>query len=69
MGYCEEVLIKDLRVENVVKFIQFAERYDASEFRQSCLVFAAKNYEEVFKLPEIKELDNESLLEIVKLKK
>jgi len=67
-SYCEEVLVKDIQVENVVKYIKFAEQYDANELRKACLVFVSENPDKVFKSQNIKELDNETLLELYKMK-
>jgi len=68
MSYCEEVLVKDIQVENVVKYIKFAEQYDANQFRKACLDFVSENVDEIFKSQNIKELDSETLLELYKMK-
>jgi len=63
---CEEVLSSDLKVENVIQKIQFATTYEAHNMRKACLSFIKKNLDEVFKTQNIKELDNETLLELHK---
>jgi len=65
---CEEFLIKDIRVGNVIKMIHFAKTYEASKLRKASLVFIAKNVDEVFRTQNIHELDNETLLELYKIK-
>ena len=65
---CEELMTKDIRVQNVFKKIHFAEIYEASRLRKACLLFIVFNIEEVFMTQNIYELNRETLLELYRIK-
>ena len=65
---CQRVLIQELKVDNVLTNIQFAEKYDAQKLRKACLHFIVNNLHEVFITQDIKILDKRTLLEIYELK-
>ncbi len=65
---CERFLIKEIKTENVIKHIQFAEKYDAQLLRKACLIFVVQNIDNVFRTQNFRDLETETLLEIYKLK-
>jgi len=64
---CQKKLLKKITAENVINYVLFAEKYGAEKLRKACIFFIARNYEQVFKSPNLKELDGEILIEIIKL--
>ena len=65
---CEELMTRDIRVQNVFQKIHFAETYEMSRLRKACLMFIAFNIEEVFMTQNIYELDRETLVELYRIK-
>ncbi len=65
---CEKYLMREASIENVIKRIQFAERYEAPQLRQACITLIVQNIEQFFQTQDIKELDNKTILELFRFK-
>ena len=63
---CEKVFIKDIKLENVIKSAQLAEKYEAENLRKACLGFICENFEEIFRTQNFKELDVEIFIDLYK---
>jgi len=63
---CEKIFIKDIKLENIIKTAQLAEKYEAEKLRKTCLVFIDENFEEVFRTQNFKELDVEIFIDLYK---
>ena len=63
---CEKVFINDIKLENIIKTVQLAEKYEAEMLRKACLVFMDENFEEVFRTQNFKELDVEIFIDLYK---
>ena len=61
---CEKILMKTTAVENVMSRVLLAEQYEAQKLRNACLFFITNNLKEVFRLQNLKDLENETLLDI-----
>ena len=65
---CEKVLVRNIILDNVINNILLAEKYEVETLRKACLAFAAENLNEVLRTQNYKELDPETLVEIVDFK-
>jgi len=59
--------MKEISIENVIKNIQFAERYEASKLRKACIAFIVRNMDKSLQAQNTKELDNQTIHEIQKI--
>ena len=66
---CEDILMKDIRVENVLHLVQLSEKYEARELRKACLDFIVQNLKEVLKTQNFREqLETDTLIELIEMK-
>ena len=65
---CEKILIKDIKLENIIRITQLAEKYEIETLRKACLIFIGQNCEEVFRTQNFRELDAEIFVDLCKRK-
>ena len=61
---CEQVLINQIKLENVISIVQFAEKYEPEKLRKAGLAFIVNNLKDVILTQNFKDLGNETLIEI-----
>jgi len=62
---CEKALRKNITVENVMNNISLAEKYEAEKLRNACLFFITTNLKEAFRTQNMRDLENETLLDLI----
>jgi len=63
---CQDDLIRNINVENVIRMTLLAEKYEAEILKKACLLFINKNAEKVYLTQDITSLGGKILFELKK---
>lgn len=62
---CEMALINSISVENAALLFKYSKNYECPRLKECCLVYILEFRKEISNSPSLKDLDKESLLEII----
>ena len=60
--------MRNIKVENVVNYVTFAEKFEAGKLREACLDFIVKDLYHIIDTQNFRELEAKTLVELIQRK-